>query len=218
MGGKPPTLSSNDFAATIPSEIRHLGKLVALFLARSGFRGTIPSELGMGLTSLRTLSVLGNDLTGPFPDTFVHLTTLDNFDISNNKFTGPILRDQWAYMGSLPYVEIYDNRFAGQLPNDIGDLISDRAQTFDIEINLFSGSIPDSLAEVTTLEYIYLSKNMFTGTIPENLTASTKLSLHGNNFTGSVPESVCEAVNGRGGEIIYDCGGPLLCDCNCTCA
>ena len=212
------TSNPSSFTATIPSEIGNLKKLQYLSIPRSGFRGTVPSDFGTGLENLEILVLTGNELTGPFPDSVTNLTNLEELFLKENQFSGPISTDQWAYMGSLPYVEIYDNRFAGQLPNDIGDLISDRAQTFDIEINLFSGSIPDSLAEVTTLEYIYLSKNMFTGTIPENLTASTKLSLHGNNFTGSVPESVCEAVNGRGGEIIYDCGGPLLCDCNCTCA
>ena len=177
----------------------------------------MPSELCTGLKSLEVLSLIGNQLTGPFPDCVIKLSNLDELFLKQNQFTGPISRDQWSFMGSLVIAEIYENGFTGQLPDDIGGLISSRAFSFDIETNFFSGTIPASLAEVTTLTSIYLSKNLFTGTIPENMTVSSKLSLFGNNFTGSVPESVCEAVNGRGGEIVYDCGGTLLCDCNCTC-
>ena len=188
-------------------------------MARSGFKGTIPSEIGFKLSNLATLIIPGNSLQGPFPDFLLRLSTLKEVYLSKNDLTGPLSREQWAFMGNLVQGEMYENSFTGSLPDDIGDMIASFAAVFDIEGNMFTGTLPSSLAQVTTLKDIWLSKNLFTGTVPENITVSDTLSLYGNNFTGSVPESVCEAITGSGkGRIIYDCDGSLLCDCSCTCS
>ena len=186
-------------------------------MARCGIHGEIPTQIG-NLKNLTLLALMDNRLSGPFPDVLSSLSKIERMYIDSNQFTGPISREQWAFLGQRDYAPLYRNRFTGQLPDDIGEIFSDKAKVFDVEGNQFSGTIPSSLALLSGLEWLDLSNNLFTGTIPENLTASDTLALHGNNFTGAVPDSVCEGVNGQGGTIMFDCDGPLSCDCNCACA
>jgi len=66
----------------------------------------------------------------------------------------------------------------------------DRLETIDVLSNSLTGSIPDSLFDVPTLQLVYLSNNTFTGTIPvtySNPVLLRDLYLDGNGLTGTIP-------------------------------
>ena len=145
---------------------------------------------------------------------------LEELYIELNQFTGPISREKWTFLGQFSDIYIYENRFTGRLPDDIGEILSGDTLSFSVSENLFSGTIPASMGLLSQLEWFSVRNNAFTGTIPSNLTAGS-ISLEGNSFGGSVPRSLCAAVYASGGEIVYDCDGSLSCSkCEsfCTCA
>ena len=194
-----------------------LTKLTTLNMESCGIRGYIPAEIGASLKNLTFLNLQANRLSGPFPDIVAQLPNLEDVYIGENQFTGPISRDQWALLGKVDRYRIDRNKFTGMLPDDIGELLSDKTKDFNVKANRFSGTIPASLALLTGLEIIDLSYNSFTGTVPENLKAAYLLGLEGNSFTGTVPDSVCAAITQENGEIFYDCEGQLTCSCDCSC-
>jgi len=74
--------------------------------------------------------------------------------------------------------------FAGLACNDAGSLTQ-----IDLYSNQLHGSLPDSLAEITTLTWLALVSNSISGTIPArlaNLTRLTTLWLYSNDFSGDV--------------------------------
>ena len=92
-----------------------------------------------------------------------------------------------------------------------------------VQYNIFSGSIPETLATCEHLEELVLSHNQLEGTIPAsfaNLAASAKeITVESNsNLQGAMPERLCEAVEYE--TITYlgaDCES-VSCPCchNCT--
>ncbi|KAM0949211.1 putative non-specific serine/threonine protein kinase [Dioscorea sansibarensis] len=63
--------------------------------------------------------------------------------------------------------------------------------------NSLSGSLPDSLSDLTALRALYLQANHFSGPITPNLfskmTRLRKLYLAGNHFSGAIPISISQA-------------------------
>ena len=206
--GGPPEASRG----TIPTELGLLRELSFLELNVFELKGTVPTEIG-NLENLAGLILSENNLIGPFPDVLLNLTKLKFLDLGGNQLSGPISRDQLAFLGQFDALSVYNNRFTGQLPDDIGKILPGFTLDFLLGDNLFSGTIPSSLALLSQVEWFDLSNNMFTGTIPANLTAEL-VSVYGNSFTGSAPESLCEADS----TVVYDCGGIFSCTCSgCVC-
>ena len=59
------------------------------------------------------------------------------------------------------------NNFSGQIPNEIGNLVS--LQRLWIDGNDFSGQIPESLSDLENIYSINISNNQFSGLIPDSI-------------------------------------------------
>ena len=78
-------LEFNELSGEIPVELGSLSNLEWLWLGFNDLSGGIPSELG-NLSNLETLDLGGNtNLSGPLPDSFTGLTSLNSLSLS---FTG----------------------------------------------------------------------------------------------------------------------------------
>lgn len=76
----------------------------------------------------------------------------------------------------------------GVITDDLGFVIGLRLRN-----NNLSGSIPESIGNLTSLQILHLDKNQLTGPIPEsigNLTSLTELILSDNNLTDPIPDSI----------------------------
>ncbi|CAA0806848.1 Probable inactive receptor kinase [Striga hermonthica] len=76
-------------------------RVVVLRLPASSLSGALPANTISNLTSLRTLSLRLNHLSGPLPDDLSRLSQLRNLYLQGNQFTGP-LPDSILSLHALP--------------------------------------------------------------------------------------------------------------------
>lgn len=102
--------------------------------------------------------------------------------------------------GKLPLLlelQIYNNRFSGPLPTELGSLVL--LSLLYADGNLLSGSIPD-LGGLKWLESLYLFGNFLAGTIPTTVAATENmkhLRLNRNFLSGTIPSEIGLATNLR---------------------
>ncbi|XP_031111828.1 receptor-like kinase TMK4 [Ipomoea triloba] len=141
------------------------GNVITINLDSQSISGNLPSDLTQ-LSSLRTLSVQKNSLSGTLPS-FANMSSLEGLYLDSNQFS------------SIP------QDFLLGLPN---------LQTFSISDNgeLSPWQIPSYLAESTNLGSFYASNASITGVIPnffDSFPNLQNLRLSYNNLTGSLPGS-----------------------------
>ena len=169
-------------------------RVVGLRIVRDGIVGTIPSELG-SLSSLRTLSLWGNQLTGGIPKELGSLTNLQTLNLNENRLTGEIPKELGS-LAKLQWLNLLENRLTGEMPTELGNLAELRS--LDFAGNQLTGGIPTELGDLSELIRLSLSGNRLTGEIPaelENLPDLQELYLRDNLLTGCVPDGLRDVPN-----------------------
>ncbi|XP_059299530.1 protein STRUBBELIG-RECEPTOR FAMILY 7-like isoform X1 [Lycium ferocissimum] len=156
------------------------------------------------------IQISGLGLSGSMGYQLTSLTSVTNFDISNNNlgnqipyqlppnvrrlnlagnsFTGG-LPYSISQMKSLQYLNVSHNQIQGELNDMFGSLSS--LNTLDISFNSMTGKLPQSFQSLTNMKKIYLQNNQFTGNI--DILADLPLDaldLENNQFTGGIPEKL----------------------------
>ncbi|RRT63549.1 hypothetical protein B296_00020816, partial [Ensete ventricosum] len=137
-------LSNNNIGGGIPENLPLT--LHTFFLSANQFIGSIPNSLSK-LTLLTDMSVNNNHLTGDLPDAFTSLTGLINLDLSFNNLSGQ-LPPSMGSLSSLTTLHVQNNQLSGIL-NVLEDL---PLKDLNIESNLFSGPVPETLLNVPNLK------------------------------------------------------------------
>ena len=170
----------------LPSCLQTLTNLQLLIVRSNNLAGTLPSELGL-LTQLNTIDLRENALTGTIPsDLLRSLTGLHSLLLDANLLTG-VLPSQMGT--SLTQLRLPDNQFTGRLPDSMADLTS--MEWFHLYGNQFSGTVPTEIGEWTKLQELSVGDNEMNGTLPTELGRCTQLRglwLYENNFTGTLPD------------------------------
>jgi len=110
--------------------------VTGISLARQKLTGSLPNSLNQ-LTSLNTFNASGNRITGPIPS-LTGLVNLQYLDLSRNEFSGSI--PSLTGLNSLTEFKVRTNRLSGILPSLAG---LDNLAVIDVAHNLLSGTIPD---------------------------------------------------------------------------
>ncbi|CAD6255146.1 unnamed protein product [Miscanthus lutarioriparius] len=110
-------------------------------------------------TSMTSIDLSSNDLTGEIPEEIVVLEALVNLNLSRNHLTGVI-------------------------PKKIGEMRS--LQSLDLSRNMLSGEIPATLSNMTFLSYLELSYNDLTGRIPSGVQLDTLYAEYPSMYIGNV--------------------------------
>ncbi|KAL2939594.1 hypothetical protein RDABS01_033752 [Bienertia sinuspersici] len=178
---------------SLPSSIGKLSKLTTLILVGCGFSGTIPDSVG-SLKKLVYLSLNSNSFTGEMPASIGSLKKLYWLDLSDNKLSGriPVSNGSQPGLDLLLHAKHFhfgQNQFSGEIPPSLfnSDMILIHV-LFDN--NNLTGSIPETLGLVQSLESIRFDRNALTGPLPSNLnnlTSAQELTLSNNALTGPVP-------------------------------
>jgi Leucine-rich repeat (LRR) protein len=93
--------------------------------------------------------------------------------------------------GHVIRLSISGNQLSGSIPESLGNL--SYLQFLILGYNQLSGSIPDSLGNLSSLQSLYLYNNQLSGAIPEslgNLSHLQFLNLIHNQLSDSIPESL----------------------------
>ncbi|KAK2991189.1 hypothetical protein RJ640_002303, partial [Escallonia rubra] len=178
-------LSLNDFGGIqIPSFISSLRTLRYLNLSGAGFGGLIPPGLG-NLSDLRTLD-LGGSLYGSLrAENFRWLSDLSFLQHLDLSYANLSQASDWLQVTnmlpslvdlrlsdcnldlsvSLPNIESTGDLFNGTLPESIGQL--SKLKSLDLFGNHFYGTLPESIGQLSKLEVLQIDDNMLEGVVSE---------------------------------------------------
>nr|APU94854.1 leucine-rich repeat receptor-like protein kinase [Pohlia nutans] len=188
-------LSVNYFQGNIPRELGNCTSLVVLYLDHNLLSGTIPADLG-NLKALGDLYLAFNKLEGEIPSSLAASPSIYIFDVGTNRLSGRIPHELFENP-KLTGLYINDNNFTGDITTDL-EALSKLPSITDVwmQFNYFSGTLPPSLGNATSLKRILLNyqslgtNSSFGGTIPKEIGKLKNLEIfdiRDNNFTGSLP-------------------------------
>lgn len=203
--------SENVLTASLPASLQHLTALSSLYLGNNYLDGNISStaqcrqlvDLALNsnalsgalpmalaqLSNLRYMYLHNNMLSQSIPAALGNLTDVVTFTIYNNSLTGalPAVLDRWQ---QLLVFDADQNRMWGTLPPFSWPSI----QQIALYSNMFSGSLPSSLAGLAALNCILVHSNMLTGDPSLAFNSSLQLNLQvidisDNAFVGRMSAS-----------------------------
>ncbi|KAF8665842.1 hypothetical protein HU200_053921 [Digitaria exilis] len=183
-------LGLNKFEGILPGSFANLStSLVSVILASNKISGSIPKDIG-NLINLQNLFLYENSFTGTLPSSLSKLTNLAVLQADRNKISGSL---PWTIgnLTQLISLNLGMNAFSeGSIPPQIGNLKN--LVVFHGESNKFSGEIPATLSECQLLQYLVLQNNFLNGSISvlSKLKGLEALYLSRNNLSGQIPKSL----------------------------
>lgn len=142
-------------------------------------------EITCTATTVTRITIVDQDITGPFPPFICDLKNLTHLDLNYNNINGEFPTGLYNCM-NLRYLDLSQNYFVGRLPDDISRL-SPELQYLSLYGNNFSGDIPVNITRLSKLLSLQLHMNLFNGSFPEeeigNLNDLEELNLCINPFT-----------------------------------
>ncbi|KAH9623480.1 hypothetical protein KSS87_012705 [Heliosperma pusillum] len=188
-------LPNNQLFGQIPVELlTNLVPLTELDLSGNGFSGSIQ---GINSTTLETLELSSNSLTGSFPE-FSSQTALTTLRISNNLLAGN-LPSEWTQLSRLSKVDLSINNFSGPIPQALFSL---KLMELNLSRNHFNGALPFPKSKFSgflvqtvfaPLEVLDLSDNSLEGGLSkeiDSLGGLKTLNLAKNSLSGQIPDSL----------------------------
>ncbi|BAT83395.1 hypothetical protein VIGAN_04053600 [Vigna angularis var. angularis] len=157
-------VSHNSLIGKIDPQICNLNSLMLLDLSFNNLSGTVPSCLGSSSKLLQILVLKGNNLTGPFPETYTKTSDLRMIDLSNNNLQGQLPR-ALLNIRMLEYIDVSYNQINDSFPCWLGTL--PELKVVALHHNHLFGSIgcPASCT-FPKLHIIDLSHNQLSGSLP----------------------------------------------------
>eukprot|EP01040_Poterioochromonas_malhamensis_P005021 gene5021-5384_t len=182
-------IGNNQFYGSVPSvnKFDNFTRMVSFNIASNTFTGLSPSGNWSILTEY---IVYNNYLSGSINDILSQSNFLNLFEISNNYLTGSI--PLWfANKNQLGYVNMTSNFLTGSLDQLFGNKIffPDLTQ-LSLSHNDFSGTIPDTIFQISHLHGIFLNDNRLSGTLPGSISQLHELEVllvQNNLLTGNFP-------------------------------
>ncbi|CAN8268314.1 unnamed protein product [Cochlearia groenlandica] len=196
-------IGSNYFTGSIPTTLTNISSLEKLAFGNNNFIGSIPPSFGK-LRNLQWLLLHTNSFGSyssgdlEFLVALSNCTQLEMLQVSWNRLGGDLPASVSNLSTNLYDLNLGKNFITGNIPHDIGNLIS--LQTFGLDENMFSGVVPTSLNKLYKLVGLNLKSNKISGEIEPfigNLTRLDYIYLHNNSFEGNIPSSLSNCTSLR---------------------
>lgn len=196
---------------------KHGQRVTGLVLSGFGLSGHLSPYIG-NLSSLQSLQLQDNQLTGVIPDQITKLNSLRVLNMSSNRLGG-MLPSNLTYLDELQILDLSSNKIVSRIPEEISSL--KKLQVLKLGKNSFYGAIPAALGNISSLQNISFGTNSLSGWIPSDLGRLhnlIELDLTINNLNGTVPPVIYNlsslvnlalAGNSLWGEIPQDVGHKL---------
>ncbi|KAJ9560149.1 hypothetical protein OSB04_005309 [Centaurea solstitialis] len=183
-------LSWNSLDGALPLSMGNLSGLQVLDLSDNKFSREIPKRWLTGhCPSLYVLHLSNNKLDGEVLPKKLNTSQLSILLLANNRFTGLLPNEISEGSSILRMLDIGGNLLSGVIPPWIGNLTS--LDALVIRNNMFEGQFPcgsiPSCSGMQIMEHLHLESNRFTGSIPEsfrNLTSLLTLDMGNNKLSG----------------------------------
>lgn len=175
-----------------PSFLRYQYNIGSLDLSDNQIHGAIPKWVWENWYELFLLILANNKFTNIGYDPLLP-SSIEVFDLSNNMFQGPLPIPR----GSA-YALVYSRNKFSSIPSNFSSHLSD-STLLQVSENNFSGNIPSSFCEPTSIQILDISYNNFNGSIPpclmENANGMVSLNLKENQLHGEFPDSFSDGCS-----------------------
>lgn len=191
------SLSGNSLSGPLPDGIfMSLNQLKIIDLSFNRLSGTLPPSDKLP-ASIKSVNLSSNHFDGTVEFSFLQpAANLVSFNISNNSFSGSIPSFICNFSVSINSLDFSDNGFIGSIPEDLGNCSS--LVSFRAGFNSLSGTLPDGIYRMSTLQELFLPSNKLYGTISDdivNLKNLRIMALYANAFTGLIPSEIGRLLN-----------------------
>ncbi|PQQ07400.1 putative LRR receptor-like serine/threonine-protein kinase [Prunus yedoensis var. nudiflora] len=156
-------------------------------------RGNIPIGIG-NISSLVTLSLGYNELSGSIPTLVGRLWNLQALYLNGNKLQGYIPYELFQ-LDNLVYLSLGGNQLCGSIPSCLGNLAGS-LRNLALESNSLSSTIPYTLWRLAYILHVNLSSNSLIGALSQdigNLTVVLEVRRRNSNWW-SVPKLLCSII------------------------
>lgn len=181
-------LQNYNLIGSIPDSISNFTYLQELMLDYNHITNIIPSSLQILSNSLRTLSLVSNQLMNNLPCwLFNNMSLLEEIDLNSNYFDGNLC-SIIALNKQLKRLTLSNNTLTGTLPLTLYKLQS--LHLLILSNNLLTGILSSTIGKMLSISTLQLDNNMFNYAIPKEITYLTNLrnlNLNSNYFSGSLP-------------------------------
>jgi len=186
------SLSNSYLSGPIDSTLLKLQSLSIIRLDNNNLSSPVP-EFFANFSNLTSLRLSSSWLIGTFPVNVFQVPTLEILDLSNNVLLNGALPD-FPHNGSLRSLVLSNTNFSGTLSDTMGNLT--KLYKIDLSNCNFSGSMPHSMAKLTQLLYLDMSSNNFIGPIPSFSMAKnlTQINLSHNYLIGQITSTRWEEL------------------------
>ena len=190
-------LKENNFTEDLQSIVHNFSSgcvrnsLQELYLISNGITGTLPDL--SAFTSLKTLDLSNNKLSGKILEGVSLPFQLENLSITSNSLEGGIPKSFWMNACKLKSLVLFNNSFSGELQviiHQLSKCSTYSLQQLDLRSNQINGTLPD-LSIFSFLEIFDISENRLNGKIFEDIRFPTKLRILGmdsNSLSGVISD------------------------------
>ncbi|KAK7324507.1 hypothetical protein VNO77_28110 [Canavalia gladiata] len=183
------SLLGNRLTGPIPKELANLTNLTRLILQFNQFSGNLPPELG-NLVQIRQMHLSSNNFTGELPATFARLTTMKELYIQGSGLSGPIPSGIFSLL-NLTELRISDLNGADSTFPQVDNM--KELKVLILRSCNINDTFPQYLANLISLQTLYLTGNFFTGPVPEWTEANKNLNLFASFSRNNLGPVSCES-------------------------
>ncbi|KAG6399086.1 hypothetical protein SASPL_140560 [Salvia splendens] len=182
-------IRQQNLQGSLPPSLGKLTSLQTLEVQNNQLSGALPSLAG--LNSLQTLSVNNNNFTSVPPDFFDGMTSLQEVSMDYNPFTSWKIPAGLKSASALQKFTATSANISGPFPDFFGAATFSSLTNLHLAFNNIEGPLPASLAG-SSIQSLWLNGQMvgMNGSISvlQNMTQLTQIWLHRNDFSGPLPD------------------------------